>query len=211
MRSTLETIVRLRSNPSVIRHKLGGIAPRQSGFSLVEICLALGVIGFAFTTVFGLLGVGMQSFHDAIGCSATSQIAQQIINEVKQTDFDTLISGVSSPTTDATFRLPAPNSSGQSLVRYFDEQCIEVSPGSANAVYNVNVRVLLKNSLAAGSATMGGINLATVTVQITPNPGNQNIPLENGAYNDPNSPLRNLWKNTSQFRMSTYSAQIARE
>ncbi|MEI8339978.1 MAG: prepilin-type N-terminal cleavage/methylation domain-containing protein [Verrucomicrobiota bacterium] len=203
--------MRLLSNPSFNRHKLGRNVFSQSGFSLVEISLALAVMGFAFTTVFGLLGVGMQSFHDGVDCSATMQIAQQVINEVKQTDFDTLISGVDSPNSNTTFRLAAPNSSGQCFVRYFDEQCREVAAGSVHAIYNVNVRVLLKNSLATDSVTNGGVNLATVTVQVVPNPGNLTIPWESGNPNDANSPLRNLWKKTSQFRVATYSAQIARE
>ncbi|MEY2480538.1 MAG: hypothetical protein QOI04_1465 [Verrucomicrobiota bacterium] len=56
---------------------------RQSGFSLVEVTLAIGIIGFALLAIFGLIPVGLKSSRDAVDDTKTSLMAQDIFNRVK--------------------------------------------------------------------------------------------------------------------------------
>ena len=58
--------MRERSRPGVTAP--GGIAPRvrhRSGFSLVEVVLAIGIVAFCLIAVFGLLPTGLKSVKEA--------------------------------------------------------------------------------------------------------------------------------------------------
>ena len=65
--------------------------PRQSqGFSLVEVALALGIVAFAFVSLFGLLPVGLTTFRNAIDTTNESRIVQSFVSKVIATDFENL-------------------------------------------------------------------------------------------------------------------------
>ena len=83
--------------------------PRQSqGFSLVEVALALGIVAFAFVSLFGLLPVGLSTFRNAIDTTNESRIVQSFVSKVIATDFENLESKVD-------------YASSQEIV-YFDEE-----------------------------------------------------------------------------------------
>ena len=92
-----------------ISNHIGHKKKWTAGFSLVEVTLALGVIGCAFVPMIGLLPTGLQTFRHTMELSTGIQIAQQVEGEVEQADFSTL-----------------GGSFGNSL-RYFDEQGIEIA------------------------------------------------------------------------------------
>ena len=69
---------------------------RTSGFSLVEVTLAIGIVGFALLAIVGLIPVGLNSGREAIDATRTSLIAQDVVNRVRATM-------VSTVTTDARF------------------------------------------------------------------------------------------------------------
>src|SRR5436190_20884425 len=79
-----------------------------SGFSLVEVVLAIGVVSFAFVTLFGLLPSGLTMFRKAMDISVGAQIFQKIVDDARQTDFSTLVdsTNTSTSTTPVTFRGP---------------------------------------------------------------------------------------------------------
>lgn len=56
---------------------------RSPGFSLVEVTLALGVVGFALVAILALVPVGMKSGGEAIDATHTSLIGQDIQKRVK--------------------------------------------------------------------------------------------------------------------------------
>ncbi|XHR27112.1 MAG: hypothetical protein ACFUZC_14285 [Chthoniobacteraceae bacterium] len=62
----------------------------KAAFSLVEVTLSIGVIGFAFIPMFGLVPAGLNTFHRTMQTAVCTQIAQRIISEAQQTDFATL-------------------------------------------------------------------------------------------------------------------------
>lgn len=83
-------------------------------FSLVEVCLAIGVTSFAFLGVFALLPAGLGLFRQAIDTSVSAQIVQRIAGDAQQTDFDTLTGYAAN---NGFYFLP---------MRYFDDQGSEV-------------------------------------------------------------------------------------
>ena len=133
---------------------------RHSGFTLIEVTFALGVMSFAFVGLLGLIPAGLQSFRSAIDTSVRSQIVQRVSSEAMQTDFDLLVS--SSPAD-----------------RYFDDQGAEVSP--QRSTYQVRVSVASKTELPAISTMAENPQLATVRIRIANNPGHLADPYSGGT------------------------------
>ncbi len=176
------------------------VLKRFSGFSLVEVTLAIGIVASAAVVVVGLFPSGMNTFRQAMNASVGGQIAQQLLSEAQQTDFDVLV-----PTATYT-----PNTTFNKPDRYFDDQGEEImvaSPGAPSAVeklkivYWVRTRVTPKSDLPSRGPTGETENsdkIATVVIQIANNPSNQPLAQETGAVNDSSSPLRNLWSGAFQ-------------
>ncbi len=134
----------------------------------MEVVLAIGVVSFAFVAILGLLPAGMTQFRKAIDTSVAADIAQRVIDDAQQTDWDTLV-GTQWP-----------------AYRYFDERGVEVVPqntgASTNAsllnqtteapkiVYQVATRVVPQTIRPEG-AQMNPNTLATLTIQVMNNPG----------------------------------------
>jgi uncharacterized protein (TIGR02598 family) len=129
----------------------GGHWLRRAGFSLVEVTLALGVVGFAFVPILGLLPVGLTAFHQSMGMSISTQIAQRVLGEAQQTDFTTLTSGAAIAS------------------RYFDEEGSEIKDSSSTKwIYVANTVVKIPPSDQAGG--LACTNLVNVLVQVVGNP-----------------------------------------
>lgn len=187
------TVTSEHSGPSfrnIARRKL-------AAFTLVEVTLSIGIMAFAFLSVFGLLPTGTTIFRQAMDTSVGSQIAQRVFNESQQTDFDQLI-------VDKNGHAIAPNATGLKATRYFDEQGTEVTD-SSKAIYHVNTRVMpmtmtkLPNDTDISNLATLAV-MASVTIQIVNNPGNQLI--------NPNQST-NLWE-ASALPIATYSGLVAR-
>jgi uncharacterized protein (TIGR02598 family) len=67
--------------------------PRRSGFSLVEVVMALGIMSFALMGIVGLLPAGLSQFREAIDITVQSQIAQELVSELQRTDYTAIQSG----------------------------------------------------------------------------------------------------------------------
>lgn len=111
-------------------------------------------MGFALVSLIGLLPVGLSTFRNAADNSACTQIAQRLLGEAQQTDFDRLIL---TPQT----------------LRYFDDQGSELLPAKkSQAIYYTNLVVTQSTTLPGSSPNQ---NLATVFLQIANNPGGRAI------------------------------------
>jgi len=64
--------------------------PRAGGFTLVEVCLALGIIGAAFIPLLGLLSVGFSTMKESNLDVKTSLIAQKILAAAQMVPYGTL-------------------------------------------------------------------------------------------------------------------------
>ena len=135
----------LRSRRTINR----GIA----AFSLVEVTLALGIMSFALVGLMGLLPLGLSTSRKSVVTATGAQIAQRLIDEAEQTDFNQLIATAQT-------------------IRYFDDQGNELA-SNTGAMYNTNLVVVATTTLPG--ATAANPNLATIFLQVANNPGNQAI------------------------------------
>src|SRR5687768_10397671 len=159
-------------SPNPPRRFVRNLSPRR-GFSLVEVVLAVGVVAFAFVAILGLIPAGLTQFRQAMDTSVCAQIAQRVIMDAQQTDFETLVDGKdpASKQTNMTFRGAK---IGQSELRYFDEQGDEIVPKTGTTlsaaekvpiVYHVNTRIRPQTTLPRKSG-FDSPDIATVTVQV---------------------------------------------
>lgn len=152
----------------------------SAAFSLVEVVLAIGVVSFAFVALLGLLPAGMAQFRKAIDTTVGAEIAQRVIDDAEQADFDVLTNTAANSTTI--------NTQPTVSYRYFDERGAEVIPTSPQAatqfargnlnqqeqreiVYTVVTRVLPNPPRPDPNTNATFQQLATVTVQVMNNPG----------------------------------------
>jgi uncharacterized protein (TIGR02598 family) len=199
---------------------IDGTVPRRvsAGFSLVEVTVSIGIVAFAFVALFGLIPTGLTTFRQAMDSSIGSQIAQRVISDVQQTDFDVLIDEANlpnypaAPPADYTFR--APRISAPAF-RYFDDQGTEVIPASpgtlsstekARVIFWVNTRVRPRTDRVQTTTGPDMGHLATITVQVANNPGNASLAIEA----DDKSTNWNLLKTTPGLSITTHSAMVAR-
>ena len=135
-----------------------------AGFSMVEVTMAIGIFGFAFTAIIGLIPMGLNNFRQAMDASVGAQICQRVINDVQQTDFDTL-TGTSS------------------VDRYFDEEGNEVAKATE---YVYQIKTVVSSTTATPNATASFSSLATVLVQIANNPAHltPGTDTSTGAWSD---------------------------
>jgi uncharacterized protein (TIGR02598 family) len=202
------------------------------GFSLVEVVLAVGVVAFAFVAILGLIPAGMTQFRQAIDTTVCAQIAQRVIGDAQQTNYDELIDRegmearfqTTQAWTNFTFRAPT---IAQPEYRYFDERGAEVVPSTEAArrrptalspaektaiVYHVLVRVMPQTRIprTGTGGTAGGDEVATITIQVAHNPSNRELEIDSSAPDAEDSINRNLYKKTPGVNVITYAAQVAR-
>ena len=218
----MATPVPLPATPFMCRSSVRSTA----GFSLVEVVLAVGVVAFAFVAILGLIPAGMTQFRQAIDTTVCAQIAQRVIGDAQQMDYDVLIDG-GGKAANFTFRFPKKDASE---FRYFDEQGNEVVPKNEGAkknpttlstdektliIYHVLVRVTPQTRVprvGSSGGSGGGDQVATITVQIAHNPGNRILEIDSAPDAAADSPNRNLFDKTKNrgVNILTYAAQIAR-
>jgi len=164
----------------------------SAAFSLVEVTLALGIVTFSVLTLVGLIPMGLTTFHKAVNTSVSSQIVQQVVTDVQQTDFNELVSSTSQV--------------NQQALRYFDDQGNELTnTGGAipsGTIYMVNVVVNTPVTLPGGSASPQA-NLACLNIEIVNNPGK--VPLK--YDNTTKSVVQD--STTPGIYVSRYSAYVA--
>jgi uncharacterized protein (TIGR02598 family) len=127
-----------------------------SGFTLIEVVLALGIAATALVSLFGLLPTGLKTFRNTVNTAVSSQIAERAFNDIQVANWSDV----------------------QSTNRYFDEQGNELTnSGSSNApncLYwvLVNITNSLSGTAATSTTLMGSTstNLMTVTIMVANNP-----------------------------------------
>lgn len=171
-------------------------ARSAAAFTLLEITLALGIASVGMVMLLGLLSSGQDLFRGAVDVNVSAQIAQRLVQEAVQTDYDTLTNNATS--TD-------PINKGW---RYFDNEGVEVPSGQAStAIYHVLTRIVPASPLPRSTGLATSESLATITVQVTPNPGNKIIAVRPISANDPLSATIDPVAGVS---FTTYTSHIAK-
>jgi uncharacterized protein (TIGR02598 family) len=201
-------------------------ATLRSGFTLVEIALAIGILAFACLPLVALIPSGLGHFRTAMNLTITTQIAQRVINDCEQADFDLLVDRQhlpkDKPLTGLTFRAPL---FLEPAIRYFDEQGTEIVPANPpsltakeqrRVIYEVNTRVQPQIDVPATphvdeptSAAMPP-NLALVTVEVAFTSGYRELPINQANPSDVTVPQRNLFNAPAGVPVYTYSACVGR-
>ncbi len=173
---------RIQAGPSTRRGK-------SSAFSLVECVLAIGVVAFAFVGLLALLPTGMSTFRKSMDLSVGGQIGQRVIDDLQQSEFDTVLADAGLNLTNG-----AGNLTGYLPHRFFDDQGNEVtmqnggtgdpSPqqrASLHILYDVHTQIAWKGQIPSednGSCTLvQSPSLCVATVQIINNPAGMTLPL----------------------------------
>jgi uncharacterized protein (TIGR02598 family) len=196
------------------------LACRRRGFSLVEIALAVAVLAVALVGLLALMPSGVGNFRKAMDTSTTAQIAQRILQDAEQAEFDALVdmphlppdpNGTSYCPERFSFRAPKVNAPAW---RFFDESGGEIRPASTDGklsvserrlmVYQVNTRIRPRAELPTINESTG--HVAQLTVQVARNPGGIELPLER----DSKVPEHNLIKSGISVPVFTYCALIGR-
>jgi|ERR1043166_390235 uncharacterized protein (TIGR02598 family) len=94
---------------------------RATGFSLVEVTLALGLAAFCLIALFGLLPLGTQTHQSSISETAAASLLASVVADLRTTPKASL----TSPQFEITF--------GTAKILYFDEAGRSVVPADTNA------------------------------------------------------------------------------
>ena len=186
--------------------------------------MAVGIMGFSFVAILGLVPVALTTFRDTKTGGISSQISEQIIAQALVAPFgsstqpgltytsgnNTAISVSSQGVPYIAMCLPAP-SVPATYVRFFNDQGIEVLSTDMTGIYQVNSRVLIGPPFVQ-SGTAGGTgdaDVASLTVQVAYNPGRLPLdPTNITANND-------LWTGTANngtvtVPISSFQTNVAR-
>src|SRR5438876_1341934 len=102
-----------------------------SAFSLVEVTLALGVAGFCFIAILGLLPVGVQTNQRAISQTAATGILSSVVADLRATP--------SAAPSSTQYGIALSASSTTTL--YFDSQGQFATAPGANSRYRLTVTI----------------------------------------------------------------------
>ena len=81
----------MHSNPPPVNPSFAPKPRLAQGFSLVEVALALGIVAFAFVSLFGLLPTGLGVFRSAIDTSNETWIMQGLNSMVQVTEWPKIV------------------------------------------------------------------------------------------------------------------------
>lgn len=193
-------------------------ARTSEAFSLIEVALAIAITGFAVVSLVTLLPIGLQTFRQAMDTAVSAQIAQRVVSDVQETDFDTLVSDAL-PEEGQFYVLPT---------RYFDDQGSEIHVGNPDApapeelqrvLYTVRVRGsrpgerdpsdhttdYFTSLPSKGGKRFNPRDLTILTVQVVSNPTNKKLEIDKTTLllSEENARAQNV-------PMQTFSTIVAR-
>lgn len=140
----------------------------RSGFSLVEVVVAIGLTSFAFLALAGLLPTGLQTFRQAMDTTVTAQIAERLSGDLQETDYRALLEQAGLPagstSAGATTRGTLPR-------RFFDDQGMEVVAAAESPAAEEHGRIIYEANIRISRGSLGqSPNLITAVIQIASNP-----------------------------------------
>jgi uncharacterized protein (TIGR02598 family) len=175
--------------PPSRRTSVPGFAVSTAAFSLIEVTLAIAVLATVVVGMMALMPSGMARFQAAMDITLSSQIAQRVITDAEQAEFDKLTAKTEAGDSDF-YVLPK---------RYFDADGTEIVPKAATLsetektrlVYVVRVRGSLPgpSDISAGGGAFTSLPADTgspryrmrassiLTVQVVQNPSLRDLPV----------------------------------
>ena len=109
----------------------------KSGFSLVEVALALAIAVFCLVVMMGLLPVGLTSGRASIGETAANGILNEVVSDLRATAPTSPLAGA---TTSQQFKITVPASGAtSSTTLYFTSQGVSSTTLGASSQYKLTV------------------------------------------------------------------------
>ena len=151
------------------RHRRSSRSPSRrarTGFTLVEVCLALGIIAFAVLPLVGLLSIGLDSYRNTVFRMRGAQALNQIATSLQRA---AAISGTGGAPTGQYIALPPFPQSGGSSTPLQWTLAATATPQSYTLYFDENGTFLSDVSpvAAKGTAPPAGARIAAAVV-ITP-------------------------------------------
>ena len=129
-------------------------ATSSRGFTLIEVCIALGIVTFAVLPLLGLVAGGLGQLRSNMDLNQATNISQRLLFEAQQMDF-------------ATLRAKG------TYTEYFTEEGDSVNAGDARIVYTATVAVVnptTKSAPLQGATTTTPSTLVALSVKIRKTP-----------------------------------------
>ncbi len=120
---------------------------RRDGFNLVEVVLAMAVIGVAFTSLFGVMPVALQNYRHSMNLSIQANVMSQVFAELQQT-----------PPAQVLATPPTP--------RYFNDEGKDVTSTSAQSQAVYYVKYGTPSTTVSSTIFSGTPALVAVTIDI---------------------------------------------
>jgi uncharacterized protein (TIGR02598 family) len=160
--------------------------PRLFGFSLVEVVLALGVIGFAIVAILGVFPVGLKTSHSAQDETRAAEIAQDILASIA--------SQAQSRYPNVTIKQPSTNFSynidlSQSIVQKWmsadnDGTLVIVDPNDPADEFKHPFQILITVAPDPPGFDPGYATQVTVRIVTPPSPNPDQAPTANQMVRD---------------------------
>jgi uncharacterized protein (TIGR02598 family) len=145
--------------------------PQASGFSLVEVTLAMGIVVFCLVAMMGLLTVGLTSNQAAVSQSAASSILSAVIADLRATPLTTP-PGKAAKSVQFGISIPANTvtTAQTPVVLYFTPDGQSSATPGAQYVYRLTL-TFLSNGTAASSrtATFADLMITWPSAAVPPN------------------------------------------
>ena len=132
-------------------------------FSLIEVVLAIGVVGFGLVVIIGTLPIGLKSVQNAETLQATSNIANQLRGQMQLLSFNTAASG-----TNTVQQLAATN-----MYYTTDGIATNSTAGYYKASFAANSVSAASNPVADASFAASNVQSIVVNVAYPPGVWNQ--------------------------------------
>jgi uncharacterized protein (TIGR02598 family) len=130
----------------------------SSGFSLVEIALCLGILGFSMTALIGMLPLGLTAFKQAMANTTESEIVQNVSNDILLANFTDL-------------------SQYNNQSYYFDYEGMPLTT-STGAIYTATISMKVVGSSNSPASLVNNTSAYYVTITIS----NVTDPTQSHAY-----------------------------
>ena len=143
-------------------------ATRRSGFSLIEVMLALGVIAIGLIAIVGMIPQGVQASRDAADNTLSATIAHDIFDTIRADPFTSVnLSGLGFPTALYNLQNPA-----LGILAYFDAQGL--TPATPQDRYY---------KIALNFQPQSGLPSSVVTAIVTwPDKGTAALPINTNVF-----------------------------
>lgn len=130
--------------------------------------IAIGIVSFAFISIIGLIPWGLSNMKGSVQTTVMSMIAQKMINDAAQTDFDVLASNASA---GSSLGLSLSSVTSTISTNFFDDQGNQLT-NPLNSIYWAKLDVTPSTTMPGAPANT---NLALVTITVAYNPSGTTI------------------------------------